>query len=237
MSALLLPSFFYLAKMPDNMFAEKDIAPITVFAYASHALWVDKDSPFQTLDDFIAHARSVMESAGQPLLIAGTGSYTDQHMANQIFARLAGLVTRYYPVIGSTEAASRVKDKEVQACWGYALTLESMPGMRPLAVASAERVSSLPDVPTFRERRMEFLSGAHFGIAMAAESVPEKTRLAVASRISLFLADPALRRLFAARGASALSLSPEDMQSFLNERRREAENLQLSYPLGKYGFR
>lgn len=173
-AGLVLPSFFYLEASPDSMTARGDIAFSAIAAQSANALWAAEDGPHASLEDFLAHARRVGRDPAEYFFIAGTGSYTDQHMATLQFNRLAGIRAEYAPLLGSAEAVRAVRDGKAAACWGYALAPDSMPGMRPLAVAAERRSPALPDTPTFRELGLDFINTVHFAFGIPGNSPADR---------------------------------------------------------------
>ena len=159
---LAMPSFQLQAMPKNHIYARTDITPVCILAYAPAALWVPSDSPIKSLDDLITLGRK----AETPLLLSGTGSYTDQHVTALLFARAAGIGVQYLPYTSSETAAKAAKDKTTVACWGYAFAPESMPGMRPLAVAHQERSPALPETATFLELGVDLVSGQFIGVGM-----------------------------------------------------------------------
>jgi tripartite-type tricarboxylate transporter receptor subunit TctC len=229
LAVLQLPSFLFLTRTRNSMVSSKEVTPMAVFAFAPHALWVAEDSPWKSLGDLLAFARDVGESDPARLIVAGSGSYTDQHLASLAFDRAAGVKSHYYPVAGSAEAVLAVKERRAHACWGYALA-HSMPGLRPLAVAGNARSAVLPDVPTCREEGVDLVGGSHFGVGMA-QKTPKEVKRAVAERIIFHMADPAARKAYAALGVLPLALAADDMEAFLTLRRKEVEEFLREYPL------
>ena len=164
LAILTLPTFFLQAAADNPAYTLDDITILCILAYAPCALWVPEDSPIAGVGDLIALGRD----NPQPQLIAGTGSYSDHEIATRILARAAGIPLRYLPYTGSETASKATMDKTTVACWGYALDRESMPGMRPLAVAGHMRSPALPDIPTFVELDMEVLYGQYIALGMPA---------------------------------------------------------------------
>ncbi|MDL2317279.1 hypothetical protein LJC59_09480 [Desulfovibrio sp. OttesenSCG-928-A18] len=161
-----VPAFFAMAMAPNAMYANDELVVVALFAAAHNALWVPEQSPYRSLRDLLEHGRALESEPGKSLLIAGVGSYTEQHLATLMLQRAAGISMRYLPMLGSREATGATKTYGAHACWGYALNPESMPGMRPLAVAGDTRAPLLPQTPTFAEAGTPLVSGAHFGLCI-----------------------------------------------------------------------
>lgn len=162
LAVLNLPTFFLQTEAANAAYSLDDITVLCILAYAPCALWVSEDSPIGSIGDLIALGRD----NPQPQLIAGTGSHSDHEIITRILARAAGIPLRYLPYTGSETASNAALDKTVAACWAYAVAPDSMPGMRPLAVAGHMRSLALPDTPTFLELDIEVLYGRYIGLGM-----------------------------------------------------------------------
>lgn len=229
LAAIQIPSFLFLTRAPNRMAREDEITPIGMFAYAPHALWVKDDSPLHTLADLAALAHKE-DQGRRRLIIAGVGSYTDQHLASLALDRALGIKSVYYPLSSTVEAVTLTERSLIHACWGYALPPQSMPGMRPIAVAARGRSAALPDTPTFQEQNLDFSSGSHFGIAMAS-STPELIQKKMSDRLASLLTDPSLQKRYAGLGASPLALVNDELKAFVSLHTREAKKLLEQYPL------
>jgi tripartite-type tricarboxylate transporter receptor subunit TctC len=96
-----------------------------------------------------------------------------------------------------------------------ALSMIQAGRVRPLAVLSAQRVPSVPDVPTAREAGVDdFEVSVWFGIL-----APAGTPQAIINRLNLelarALAAPDLRERFANAGIEPLTSTPEQFASFI----------------------
>ncbi len=225
-AGLFIPSFLLQPDGYDPAYAEADIAPVAILAYAPAALWVPADSPHRTVSDLTAFALA----PGNRLIIAGNGSLTDHHMASLLLDRAAGITSAYMPVLDSVQAVEAAIAGKAAACWGHALAPDSMPGMRPIAVAALSRSPALPDVPTFEEQRIRLVIGQHIGIGL-----PGKAREEIRRTVSGFFLRAAAEPDFTARAAAAgLTLMPtayKDMPGFLEHQRRSLRAFLDEYPL------
>ena len=226
LAALHFPSVLLLAADKNRAFSPDDITPLAVFAYAANALWVAEDSPIRTLDDLTAYARE----PGNTLIVAGTGRYTDHHMADLIHNRAAGIKSLYLPLTGTVESVAAVREKRATACWGYALVPSTMPGLRPLAVAAPERCPALPDTPTFREQNMEVVSGQYFGLAAPAES-KERVREEIAEFFLKVFSNPELLDEVTAAGFVPDPMAQRDMLTFVGRQRLAVQTFLDDYPM------
>jgi len=234
MAAVILPSIFFLSETTDRMVNVADLDIAAALASAPNAIWVAKESPFQSLADLVIHARAENAKAGGVFILAGTGRYTDQHLASLEFDRAAGVESVYLPVLGAAEAVQAVKSGRATACWGYALAPETMPGMRALGVAADRRSPALPEVPTFLEVRVDMINVAHFALALrikAPDEFGDMPAQPLRNALTTLMADSELRGRMAAKGFTPLALGPQEIGAFLEERRREAASGLAAYDL------
>jgi tripartite-type tricarboxylate transporter receptor subunit TctC len=92
--------------------------------------------------------------------------------------------------------------------------------LRPLAVASAKRTPTLPELPTFAESGIpEFEAGSWYGV-LAPAGTPRELIMRLHAETVQMLALPDIRQKLAAEGAEAIGNSPEE---FAAQIRRDIE--------------
>jgi len=160
----------------DTGFETDDFELIMWFQFTPNALLVRKESPFQTLDELIAYAK---ENPGS-VTLGGSGSNTANHIAVLQLEQLAGIDLTYVPFTGTGPTVPALLGGHVTALMSYSpMAVLQQDQVRTLAIASAERVSFLPDAPTFVEQGIDIVSGAHRGVA-APPGTPEDVVAALA---------------------------------------------------------
>src|SRR5688572_13671641 len=90
---------------------------------------------------------------------------------------------------------------------------------RLLAVATPQRLSYFPDVPTFRELGIDWVDGAYRGIGVP-KSTPEDVRKRLSDIISEINRDPEFRAKMTEQGMELVDITYERMPAFLEERKR-----------------
>jgi tripartite-type tricarboxylate transporter receptor subunit TctC len=194
-----------------------DIAVVSFFHYTPNALVVRRDSPFKTLDDFVAAAK---KRPGE-LRLSGSGKGTANHLAQLRFDHLAGVETTYSAYKGTGESYEALMAGEVDAAWGY-LTVppKHQDDVRLLALATENRVASHPALPTFRELGIDMVDGAYRGIG-----VPKKTPAAIRKKIAEIFAKVAQDKENAAKKAEygfvSLSIPYDELPAFMAQREKE----------------
>ncbi|MDR2800199.1 MAG: hypothetical protein LBB52_02905, partial [Desulfovibrio sp.] len=229
MAAVSLPAFFLMSTGWDRLYDAGEIYPFAVIGAIPNALWVDERSPLLTLEDFLAWGRRETTIKGKRFDVAGTGRFTDQHLASLQLGRATGLKIGYLPLLGAEECAEAAKSGPAAACWGPAFPLREMPGLRPLAVAATKRSPALPNVPTFLEAGCSVQNLVWLCLALPA-STPEAIREKSRAEAAKVLKNPALRQKFAAFGL-ILPDESEDLEQFMDRQRQAALELIQDYAL------
>ena len=146
-SVLAISPAFY-TKLRFN--ATADLAPLTLVASQALFLFVQASSPIRSVGDLIAAAKA---KPGQvPYASFGTGS--PQHVATELFQIVAGIRLVHVPYKSGGLMTAALLSGEVQTMFlGLSPALPHVKSgrLRTIAMASAKRSPSAPDVPTFEE--------------------------------------------------------------------------------------
>jgi putative tricarboxylic transport membrane protein len=121
-------------------------------------LVVRKDSPYNTLAEFLGAARSKGKGG---LSVGGTGSGTVDHIANISLNRAAKVDLTYVPFKSGGEVVTNLLGGHTNAAWANPNEcigqLESGQ-VKALGVAAEQRLGLLKDVPTMRESGVNVIS-------------------------------------------------------------------------------
>lgn len=194
----------------------KDFEQITILAELPLILVVNANSPFKTMNELIAQAKShpSMVSIGN----AGVGSH--QYLAANYFAEQAGVSMNLIPYKGSGEVISALLTKTVDSAMDNVLTqvpLIHSGQTRGLAVASKQRLAFLPDVPTFQEMGIKSNFGrAFFGIAAPAKT-PKKIVDKLYTEISTYLKQPDTVKRLTDLGVVGTASTPEETTDIVKD--------------------
>jgi tripartite-type tricarboxylate transporter receptor subunit TctC len=186
----------------------RDIALIAGIAMSPQVMEVNPSVPAKTVPEFIAYAKA---NPGK-LNYASGGVGTAQHLCAELFRMMAGVDMVHVPYRGAAPAVSDLIAGQVQVMFDFLpSSIEHIRAgkLRALAMASAKRWQSLPDVPTVGDFLPGFEAGALFGIA-----APKNTPIEVVDRlnreINAILADPRMKARIAEVGGEALTGSPTE---------------------------
>ncbi len=188
----------------------RDFAWISTLVTYPLVVAVRPDSPFKTLDEFIAQARSNPGKLNYP----SPGVGTLYHLAAEMFNSMAGIDVTHVPFRGGGEPIVEVIAGRMDVLFD-ALT-NAYPQiqagkLRPLAVTSTAVSPSLPNVPTVAQSVPGYEATSFLGIAAPAGTPP-----AIVERVNReaqrLLSLPEIRQRFAEWGGEARASSPEEMR-------------------------
>ena len=195
--------------VPLNYEPLKDFAPISLLTRNTVILVVHPSVPATTLNDYIARWH------GQ-LFFASSGVGGPNHLAGEIFNRMAGVNIVHVPFPGTGGAIQAVVGNQVGAMWGFMAGL--IPhirsgAVRALAVGSKARSPALPNVPTVAESGLPgYEATSWIGLlAPAATPVVE----VVWQAVTYALQDAALRDILLRDGSEIVASRPEDFRAVI----------------------
>lgn len=135
---------------PKVNFDPKTLVPIILLEKSPLVLAVPAAKPYRTVADVVAAAKA--KPGGLNIANAGPGGA--HHLSAELFESAAGIDMVGVPFKGGGPAASALLAGQVDMMFeqtGAALPSIQAGKIRPIAVTSVKRLSSMPDVPTFIE--------------------------------------------------------------------------------------
>jgi len=135
---------------PKLNFDPKSLVPIILLEKSPLVLSVPSDKPFRTVGDIVNAAKAKPGS----LNIANAGPGGAHHLSAELFEGSAGIDMVGVAYKGGGPAATALLAGQVDMMFeqtGAALPSIQAGKIRPIAVTSAKRLASMPDVPTFTE--------------------------------------------------------------------------------------
>lgn len=192
----------------------KDLVAVAHVAYTPVVIVTSSNSRFKTLADVVTASRAAPDS----ITYGSPGNGTTIHLAGEIFKSAANIKMRHVPYKGSNPALMDVLAGNVD------LMVSSLPSamgqikagkLRPLAVTSARRSTSLPDVPTVAELGYkDFDVSTWYGLFMPAGTSPEIVKT-VNAEVNKLLATPEMKAAIHAQGAEPQAMTPEQFSTLL----------------------
>ena len=192
----------------------KDFEPVALFANVPNILVVHPSVPAKTVKELIDLARA------QPgkLSYASSGSGTSIHLCGELFKMLAKVDMVHIPYKGSAPAMTDMIGGQVQVMFDNmpsALPHVKAGKLRALAVTSAQRSPSAPDVITMGEAGVPgFDVQSWFGL-VAPKGTPKDIIARVNAEAVNALATAEIKERFLDLGAVPAPMSPEAFGDFI----------------------
>lgn len=186
----------------------RDIAPVAGLVRTPNVMVIPPSLPIKTVAEFIAYCKA---NPGK-VNMASSGSGTSVHLSGELFKSMTGCNMLHVPYKGAGPALVDLMAGQVQVLFD---NLPSSAGhiksgsLRALAVTSAARDPSLPNVPTIAETVPGYEATAWFGIGMPKGS-PRAAIDRVNAEVNRILAEPKMREKLAELGGVPIPGTPED---------------------------
>jgi len=194
----------------------RDFAPVALTTAAPNVLVLHPSVPAKSVKELIALAKS---RPGR-LNFASAGTGTAPHLSGELFNAMAGVRMVHIPYKGSPPAVTDLLAGEVALMFSPSSTVlphVKTGRLRALAVTTAARLPSLPELPTVAESGLKgYETITWFGfVAPARTPPPVVTRLN--AEIVKVLALPEVRNLFASQGIETLGGTPDHFASYIRD--------------------
>jgi tripartite-type tricarboxylate transporter receptor subunit TctC len=202
--------------------------PVKDFTAVAHVAWspviiaTSANSKYKTLADVVAAAKAAPDT----ITYGSPGNGTTIHLAGDQFEKAAGIKMRHIPYKGSNPALMDALAGNVD------LLVSSVPSamaqvkagkLRPLAVTSAKRSTSLPDVPTVAESGFKgFDMSTWYGLMMPA-GTPAPVVNQMNDAVNKLLATPEMQKAIQDQGAEPLAMTPE---AFTQQLQRDYQGME-----------
>ncbi|MGZ5179446.1 MAG: Bug family tripartite tricarboxylate transporter substrate binding protein [Ramlibacter sp.] len=191
----------------------RSFQPITMIGSMPNVLVVRADSPYRTLQDVVAAAKTRPGAINY----ASSGTGTSQHLSGVFFEQMTGGKMVHVPYKSSAESLNALLSGQ-----GADLIFENLAPalphikagkLRALGVTSDRRASALPDVPAIAET----LPG--FGIVswqaiFAPAGVPQPVVDRLSTELIRAINDPEVKAKLVAQGVEPSGMSPAELAAF-----------------------
>ena len=193
-----------------------DFAPVTLICLYPNLLVVPKDSKFRSVGDIIAQAKA---NPGK-LTYASPGHGTSPHMGAELFKYMAKVDITHVPYRGAAPGYTDLIAGRVDmsfAVMASGLPLVEAGQLRALAVTTAKRQETTPDVPTIAETAVPgYDMSSWFAFVAPAKTPPEIIRKMNADTVAV-LGEPAIKARLDKLGVTIVGSTPEAFGALLRE--------------------
>jgi tripartite-type tricarboxylate transporter receptor subunit TctC len=189
---------------------QKDLAPVTIVAMVPNILCVNPAVPATSVKELVAYGKA---NPGK-LSYGSNGQGTAQHLIGEQFISLTGVDMLHVPYKGSGPLTSDLIAGQISMSFDTitpVLPQIKAGKLRPLAVTTAARSPTLPDVPTLAESGLAgFDQGTWFGV-LAPAATPKEVVAKLNAEIVRILKLPEIQKRFAEIGAQPVGNTPAQM--------------------------
>ena len=199
----------------DAGYTTEQLKRVYCFESTPCALVVKKDSPFKTLDDFIAFAK---KNPGA-VTLGGSGSWTANHLGTIELEKAAGVKLTYIPFTGSGSATPALLGGHVTGLMTYTtMAAQQLDKFRILAVAAPKRSAVFPDAPTFQELGYDIVEGAYRGVSVPPNT-PENIVKILADAFEKVNKNPEFAKKMAELAFDLEFMGPAEYTKFIQTRK------------------
>src|SRR5712671_4851771 len=191
----------------------KDFSPIVMVSYSPHVLAVHPSVSVANVKELIAYAKA---NPGK-MNFANSGTGGAPHLAGVEFAARTGIQWTYIPYKGGSQAVTDVIAGNSNVIFnGMLATYPSVKGgrLKGLAVSSAQRVPSAPELPTVAETLPGFVTGSYQGL-LAAAGTPRDIVTKLNGELTRILNTADMKEFLAKQGTEVRTGAPEALGSFI----------------------
>lgn len=208
--------------MPKPGYRLEDLQPVGMLALTPIAFGVRESLPASTLKQYVALAKTRPGKLSYGSYGPGSGG----HFVGELFNMAAGIDTVHVPYKGEPPALQDLIGGQIDAAVASVGGLSRYPGkIKPLAVASATRFPSYPDVPTFAELGYPEVDMPGWGAAF----VPAKTPKAIVDKLNTemgrILVMPDVRAKLLELGFEPAPWSPDKTRRFMKDQLAHTQKL------------
>jgi tripartite-type tricarboxylate transporter receptor subunit TctC len=198
---------YLYARMPYD--ADRDLVAVSLTWELPNVFAVATDHvPVKTLADFIAWAKQ----RGR-VTFGSPGVGTTPHLSGAMFSTRTGIEAVHVPFRGAAQTIPAMLSGDVTYALdnlaSYVSTIESGK-MRALAVTSAKRWPTMPDVPTMAEAGLADFVVTSWGAFVAPAGTPRAIIDKLSAAQKQIAADAEIQRRFLQAGARCLASTPEE---------------------------
>lgn len=192
----------------------KDLAPVSLIMQVPLLMVVPTGSPYASVADVVKVAK---EKPGK-LTFASAGSGGAQHLAAELFSQNEKISMTHIPYKGGAPALTDLIGGQVDLM--FSATTASGPfvkggKLKPLAITSAKRLETWPQVPTVAESGVKGFEVNEWNGLFAPAGTPRPILDRLEAETRAVVASPEVASRFAEMGVQGVGSSSKDFAAFV----------------------
>ena len=191
-------------------------APVTLVSASPYVIAVNPRVPASDVRGLIDHAR---KNPGK-LTFGSSGTGAASHLSAELFKSMAGIDMLHVPYKGTGQAVTDLLAGQIDVMFAPAQTVMQHAAagkLKALAVTSARRASTLPDVPTAAESGLPGYEAIGWFGLLAPAATPRELVAKISADANKVLADPDVKQKTLALGAEPSGNTPEQFARFIRD--------------------
>jgi len=192
----------------------RDLMPVGQVAASPHLLVINPALPVKSIKELIALAKT---KPGQ-LNFASTGAGNSDHFAAEVFRTMAGIEMVHVPYKGGPQATADVASGQIAAYFAgipVGLPLSRAGKIRALAVTSAQRSPSAPDIPTVAESGLPGYEHLLWNVIVVPIATPKEIVAKLDAELIRAVRAPEVAEKLAPFGVVPYARSSAEMQKYM----------------------
>lgn len=197
--------------------AVNDFAPITLLGSAPYFLAVNPSLPVKNLQEFIEYARKNPNK-----LSYGSGNGSGLHLSMELLKSMAHIELVHVPYKGAGSSVPDLLAGNIQAMflsYGTGQAHFKAGRVRVLAVTSAQRSPTMPDIPTIAESGVPGYDSGVWYALLAPKGTPAAIVKKLHDESVALLRGPEMGQRFAADGIKPIGSTPEELAAYIKSER------------------
>jgi tripartite-type tricarboxylate transporter receptor subunit TctC len=193
----------------------RDSAAVAGILRVPNIIEVNPTLPAKTVAEFIAYAKA---NPGK-LVLASGGIGTTPHLAGELFMAMTGTQLLHVPYRGTTPALNDLLAGQVQVMFDAlppSVGLIEGGRLRALAVTTATRSPTFPDLPTVSETVSGYDVSSWTGL-VAPAGTPADIVIRLNNEINVALADPTIVARLKELGATPMIMTPAEFEKLITD--------------------
>ena len=209
----------------------RDFTPVAQVTAQGYVLTIHPSVPAKSVSEFVQHLKA---NPGK-LNYSSSGIGSPIHMSGELFQLATGTRMVHIPYKGMGAAYTDMVGGRIEV--GFPTVISSVPHLqagrlRPLAVTTAKRISTVPDIPTFAEAGVKGVVVVNWYGLLAPPRTPPAIVERIAKETARAMHSPDVIKRLAAEGSEPVGSSPREFSAHVR-----AESEQWARVIKQAGIR
>ena len=204
-------------------------APVTLASASPYVIATNPKVPVANVRELIEYAK---KNPGK-LTFGSSGTGAASHLCAELFKSLAAIDMLHVPYKGTGQAVTDLLAGQIDVMFAPAQTVMAhvqAGRLKALAVTSARRAATLPELPTAAESGLPGYEAVGWFGLLAPAATPRDLVTRISADANKVLADPEVRQRMLSLGAEPSGNTPEQFARFIRDDQAKWAKLMRGWP-------